>query len=97
MSNRSVIRTIIIVGVSLALGVGSLGGLASADNPTNPLSTNSLVSDDVNIDVVNNQEYSPAIAYNWKRNEYMVAGEMIWTDGKHYILTYRINSEGIVA
>ena len=96
MSNRSVIRTIIIVGVFLALGVGSLGGLASADNPTNPLSTNSLVSDDVNIDVVNNQEYSPAIAYNWKRNEYMVAGEMIWTDGKHYILTYRINSEGSV-
>jgi hypothetical protein len=96
MSNRPGIRSIIIVIISLALGGSSLVGLAAGDNPASPSSTNSLVSGDVTIDVYNYQEYSPAIAYNWKRDEYMVTAEMIWTDGKHYIFTYRINSQGVL-
>ena len=42
----------------------------------------------------NSQEYSPAIAYNSKHNEYLVVWENDWGGGYHDIYAQRISGNG---
>ncbi|RLC75631.1 MAG: hypothetical protein DRI81_11655 [Chloroflexi bacterium] len=52
------------------------------------------MSGEVTVSTLDNDQYSPAMAYNWKHNEYLVIWENVWGGGGHDIYAQRVTSSG---
>lgn len=46
------------------------------------------------ISALENNQYGPAVAYNWKHREYLVVWENVWPGGSHDVYAQRISEDG---
>ncbi len=61
-----------------------------------PTSVDSYLSGEIVVSAVDNEEYLPAVAYNWKHHEYLVVWHTKWTVGSRDIRAARISEQGQV-
>ena len=61
-----------------------------------PTSVDSHLSGEIVVSAVDNEEYLPAVAYNWKHHEYLVVWHTRWTVGSRDIRAARISEQGQV-
>lgn len=95
----SIKRSLLIVLVAsvliLAGGVVSararLSGLAAASATAGP-----HLSDEIVISSLDNEEYFPSVAYNWKHHEYLVVWHTKWAIGTRDIRAARVSDTGQV-
>lgn len=59
-----------------------------------PWAAAAYLGDEIVISERDSDEYSPAIAYNSKHNEYLVVWENLWPSGHHDVYAQRISSAG---
>ncbi len=65
-------------------------GIASAT----PATADPRLSSEITISDLDNEEYLPSVAYNWKHREYLVVWHTTWTIGTRDIRAARISATG---
>ncbi len=73
-------------------GMLMMVGIVSAT----PAATDPLLSGEITISDLDNEEYLPLVAYNWKHREYLVVWHTKWTIGTRDIRAARISATGQV-
>jgi len=61
-----------------------------------PTSVDSHLGGEIVVSAVDNQEYLPSVAYNWKHHEYLVVWHTRWAVGSRDIRAARISEQGQV-
>lgn len=94
MSTRGKTLSVLIASaVMLAIVAGAAmarpSGLAAA-----PAASTPNLGSEITISALDNMQYGPAIAYNWKHREYLVVWENEWGGGGHDIYAQRISNQG---
>jgi len=94
MSTRGkTLSALIASAVLLAAAAGAAmarpSGLAAASAASTP-----HLGREITISALDNIQYGPAIAYNWKHREYLVVWENMWGGGGHDIYAQRISDRG---
>ncbi len=54
----------------------------------------SVQSAEIVISALENNQYGPAVVYNWKHREYLVVWENVWPGGSHDIYAQRVSETG---
>jgi hypothetical protein len=92
---RGLLIVLIVSAIMLAVGGSSararLSELATASATAGP-----RLSGEIVISALDNEEYLPAAAYNWKHHEYLVVWHTRWTIGTRDIRAARISDTGQV-
>jgi len=94
MSTRGRTLSVLVASaVMLAIVAGAAmarpSGFAAA-----PAASTPNLGGEITISALDNVQYSPAIAYNWKHREYLVVWENVWGGGGHDIYAQRISDQG---
>ncbi|HEY90040.1 MAG TPA: hypothetical protein G4N98_09995 [Thermoflexia bacterium] len=55
---------------------------------------NTHIGAEIAISELDNSQYQPAVAYNWKHQEYLVVWENVWGGGGHDIYAQRVSDTG---
>lgn len=93
------VKKIVLIGalISIFLIVGNKAKLVTAvtANPNTVFTTSSLpiISSDITISALDNEQYLPAVAYNWKHDEYLVVWHNKWGANRD-IYAQRISGQG---
>lgn len=88
---------IVITTSSLFLAVVVFSANASFSRLAAPLSLSKpYLSGEIGISNLDNEEYLPSVAYNWKHHEYLVVWHTSWTIGTRDIRGTRVSSSGKV-
>jgi hypothetical protein len=96
MSTKRVLLVVLVASaVMLAVGGGSararLSELVAASVTAAP-----HLGGEITISALDNEEYLPAVAYNWKHHEYLVVWHTKWTIGTRDIRAARVSDTGQV-
>ncbi len=96
MSTKRVLLVVLVASaVMLAVGGGSararLSELVAAS-----ATADTHLSSEIVISALDNEEYLPAVAYNWKHHEYLVVWHTKWTIGTRDIRAARVSDTGQV-
>ena len=96
MSTRGKTLSVLIASaLMLAVVAGAAMARPSGLAATSAASTPHL-GREITISDLDNMQYGPAIAYNWKHREYLVVWENMWGGGGHDIYAQRISDQGEV-
>ena len=98
------VSLIVLVAIAVALVVGPVPRIAGTGQPLSqaqePDSSTALATSvphlgsEIIISALENEQHLPAVAYNWKHNEYLVVWHNTWGGGGHDIYAQRITSGG---
>ena len=93
----SVIRALLILFVAGAI-VLPLGGGSARAHRSGPVATSATAGPQLSGEIVvsdaDNEEYGPAVAYNWKHREYLVVWHTKWSMGTRDIRAARVSQHG---
>ena len=80
--------------VILAVGMGAGVSTAAPSAPDTPDAPDAELGHLLVISTRDSSEYAPAIAYNWKHNEYLVVWQNNWDGGYSDVYAQRVNGNG---
>ena len=91
MKNRFSVafNVVLMVGVVSLILIGVLASSIALSAPDNPRVGQELV-----ISAIDNEQNLPSVAYNWKRNEYLVVWHDVWGMGTRDIRARRVSDRG---
>lgn len=92
---RGLLIVLVASAVLLAAGVVNTRARHS-EWATSSATANPHLSGEITISALDNEEYLPAVAYNWKHHEYLVVWHTTWTIGTRDIRAARISDTGQV-
>ncbi|NOZ48948.1 MAG: hypothetical protein GXP37_02730 [Chloroflexi bacterium] len=88
---------IVLVASAIMLFVGGSSARAQlSELTTASVTAGPHLSAEITISALDNEEYRPAVAYNWKHHEYLVVWHTKWTIGTRDIRAARISDTGQV-
>ena len=88
-----------LVFVAIVVWVVGTTGTAQAWTPASPgVSAAGLprLGGEIIVSQLGNEQYAPAVAYNWKHDEYLVVWHNLWGGGDTDIYAQRVTSTGVV-
>jgi len=92
-AKRALLVVLVASALMLAVGGGTTRARPSESTATSA-ATDPHLSGEITISALDNMQYSPAVAYNWKHNEYLVVWENVWGGGGHDIYAQRVTDQG---
>ena len=82
-------------GFSFTDRTSPVGNSGQADIPNTPVKGSALVGGEIVVSALNNKQFEPVVAYNWKHHEYLVVWSNYW--GANFdIYAQRVNDRGQV-
>ena len=94
MSARRAVFAVVVAGaLILAPGGGTVHARVSQSTGASSVGPPHL-GRDITISNLDNEEYLPSVAYNWKRDEYLVVWHTTWSLGTRDIRAQRVSGQG---
>jgi hypothetical protein len=96
MSTRGITLPVLVASVVLLAIVAGAAMARPSGFAAAPAASTPNLGSEMTVSALDNVQYSPAIAYNWKHREYLVVWENEWGGGGHDIYAQRISDQGEV-